>query len=146
MTQINYAKKFKIDAVDRYMKTFSNIVRHKMFDAKKHGHVVVTAGEHFAERLVDRNLNHEFATKILSYAFETYPEKFLATVDTFIHYKDVILLVNSVQLDGYYKVRLNTMIKKDEETWINSKKQVPVQNITIELKEIINYVPKSIGN
>jgi len=145
MTQINYAKKFKINAVDRYMKFFATIAKHKMFEYAKHGRVEVFAGEHFAERLIDRNLDHEFAVKLLSYAFEHYPEKFLSTVDTFINYKDIILLVNSVKHEDFYKVRLNTMLtKKDEEVWIKSKKQIPVQHINIELKELMNYVPKSI--
>jgi hypothetical protein len=69
MTQIDYAKKFKINAVDRYLKTFAIIAKNKLFDYKKHGFVEIYAAQHFSERLVDRNLGHEFAVKLLSYAF-----------------------------------------------------------------------------
>lgn len=145
MTQIDYAKKFKVGAVDRYMKCFARIAQGKMFNNQQQ-HVIVFSGEHFAERLVDRNLGHEFAVKLLSYVFETYPHKFLATIDTFINYKDVVLLVNSVKQDDVCKVRINTMLKKDEDTFFSSKKNVPVQHINVELKEILNYVPKSIDD
>lgn len=126
------------------MKNFASIVKHKIFDYEKHGLIVVIAGAHFAERLIDRDLNHELATKILSYVFETYPEKFLSTVDTFINYKDIVLLVNSVKKDGICKIRMNTMLRKDEETWFVSKNEVPVQHIHVELKEILNFVPKTL--
>ena len=144
MTQIDYAKKFKINAVDRYMKTFANIARYKLFNYKEHGRIEIFAAQHFSERLVDRNLGHEFAVKLLSYAFEKHPHKFLDTVDTFINYKDIILVVNSEKHEDVCKIRLKTMLTKGQDTWLNSKKNIPVQHLDIELKELMNYVPKSI--
>lgn len=145
MTQIDYSKKFKINAVDRYLKTFASIAKHKLFDYREHGRVEVFAGEHFAERLVERNLGHEFAVKLLSYAFEKHPHKFLNTIDTFINYKDIILVVNSEKCEEYHKIRFKTMLAKGEDTWVKSKNQIPVQHLDIELKELMNYVPKSIN-
>src|SRR5579875_2945422 len=125
MSQIDYAKKFKINAVDRYMKTFANIARYKLFNIKEHGRVNIFAAQHFSERLVDRHLGHEFAVKLLSYAFEKHANKFIATVDTFINYKDIILVVNSEKHEDVCKIRLKTMLTKGEDTFLNSKNNIP---------------------
>jgi hypothetical protein len=53
-------------------------------------------------------------------------------------------VVNSEKHEDVCKIRLKTMLTKGQDTWLNSKKNIPVQHLDIELKELMNYVPKSI--
>ena len=139
----NHIIKYKLNCLDRYIKCFASIASNKIFPRVTKQPVQVIACFHFAERLFDRNVEHGFAVKLLSYAFEKHSEKFCNDIDTFIEYKDIIFLINSEKHADRYTVRINTVLNNSSETWIKSKDGKKTQKIMIQLKELMSYVPIS---
>lgn len=138
---IDHVKKFKMNVANKYLQYFSIIAEKEIFPKITEEKIKVINCYHLAERLIDRNVSQEFAVKILSYVFEHKLPDLTKNVDTFVHYKDVIFLLNCrKEIDGY-SVRMNTMLKEAETEYIKSK-GVPVQNLEVTLKDIMNYEPE----
>lgn len=145
---IDYAKRFRVQESRRHFTVFCNIVRHKILpyaypDGRYNG-VEVFVGQHFAERMVDREFKADFTSRILSYVFEKHMDKLHQDVDTFIHYGSVAILLNSkFKEDGVLRVRLNTVIEFVGDNFAKEKKQIPLQHIVIDSNELVGYKPIS---
>lgn len=141
MTTVDHVKKFKMNVANKYLEYFSVIAEKEIFPKITEQKIRVINCYHLAERLIDRNVNQEFAVKILSYVFEKNFKQLTKDVDTFIYYKDVIFLINCRKEDEGYSFRMNTMLKESETSYIKSK-GVPIQNIEVTFKELMNYEPE----
>lgn len=138
---IDHVKKFKMNVANKYLQYFSIIAEKEIFPKITQEKIKVINCYHLAERLIDRNVSQEFAVKILSYVFEHKLPDLTKNVDTFVHYKDVIFLLNCrKEIDGY-SIRMNTMLKEAETEYIKSK-GFPIQNLKVTLKDIMNYEPE----
>lgn len=138
---IDHVKKFKMNVANKYMQYFSVIAERDIFPKITNEKIKVINCYHLAERLIDRNVSQEFAAKILSYTFENKFNSLTKNVDTFVHYKDVIFLINCRTEENGYSFRMNTMLKENETEYIKSK-GVPVQHIQVNLKDMMNYEPE----
>lgn len=138
---IDHVKKFKMNVANKYLQYFSVIAEKEIFPKLTTDKIKVINCYHLAERLIDRNVSQEFAVKILSYVFEHKLPDLTKNVDTFVHYKDVIFLLNCRKESEGYSIRMNTMLKEAETQYIKSK-GVPIQNLEVSLKDIMNYEPE----
>lgn len=138
---IDHVKKFKMNVANKYLQYFSIIVEKEIFPKITQKKIKVINCYHLAERLIDRNVSQEFAVKILSYVFEHKLLDLTKNVDTFVHYKDVIFLLNCRKEPEGYSIRMNTMLKEAETEYIKSK-GFPIQNLEVTLKDIMNYEPE----
>lgn len=138
---IDHVKKFKMNVANKYLQYFSIIAEKEIFPKITQEKIKVINCYHLAERLIDRNVSQEFAVKILSYVFEHKLLDLTKNVDTFVHYKDVIFLLNCRKEPEGYSIRMNTMLKEAETEYIKSK-GFPIQNLEVTLKDIMNYEPE----
>ena len=141
MSTIDHIKKFKMNVANKYLQYFSVIAEKEIFPKISEEKIKVINCYHLAERLIDRNVSQEFAVKILSYVFENNFKQLKKNVDTFIHYKDLIFLINCRKEEEGYSFRMNTMLKESETQYIKSK-GIPIQNIEVSFKDFISYEPE----
>jgi hypothetical protein len=107
--------------------------------------VRVYISRHFPERLIGRNYSERedrlFLFKLLSYVCEHRSQELMKDVDTFVRYKDLMIMLVCHEKDGLRQVRLNTIFANGDDCFLNPKNGRKYKIVDVSIKEVMDYVP-----